>query len=104
MIQHCGLIPGQSSQQGLVVHTAVDFFSSIAFPAIAELALKVVKLGTSSVTYEVALFEKGVENVKSVCTFTHVFVDRETAKPAVGGMSQDIRTGLQQLLVNAAKL
>lgn len=52
-----------------MVHSHGDFFGSIAFPAVAELALRVNKLGKSSVTYEVALFERGVEEVKSVGEF-----------------------------------
>ncbi len=35
----------------MVVHTHNDYFGPIAYPAIAELALRVTKLGRSSVTY-----------------------------------------------------
>jgi acyl-CoA thioester hydrolase len=82
----------------------VDFFGSIAFPAVAELALRVNKLGKSSVTYEVALFEKGVEEVKSVGEFIHVFVERETGRPGTKGMNVDIKTGLQKIVAQQSKL
>jgi len=57
------------------------------------------KLGTSSVTYEVALFEKGIEQVKSVGEFVHVFVDRETKRPGLRGMDSGLRQGLEAILV-----
>ncbi|KAK1447954.1 thioesterase superfamily protein [Colletotrichum cuscutae] len=67
LIEHCGLSPLRSDH---------DYFASIAYPAVAQLALRVNKLGKSSVTYEIALFEKG---------FTHVFVERSTGRNAEGG-------------------
>lgn len=104
LIEHCGLHPPTSTQYGLVVHSETDFFSSIAFPAVAELGLRVSKLGKSSVTYEVALFEKGVEEVKAICKFIHVFVDRDTGRPALTGMNENIKNGLEKLFSDKSKL
>jgi acyl-CoA thioester hydrolase len=99
LISQCGLHPPSSPQYGLVVHSHGDFFGSIAFPAVAELALRVNRLGKSSVTYEIALFEKGVHEVKSVGNITHVFVDRDTGRPASNGMNGHLKAGLQKILV-----
>ncbi|KAI9641854.1 hypothetical protein NHQ30_009721 [Ciborinia camelliae] len=104
LIEHCGLHPPTSSQYGLVVHSHGDFFGSIAFPAVADLALRVNKLGKSSVTYEIALFERGVEEVKSVGEIIHVFVDRDSGRPAAQGMNSTIREGLQNLFKPQSKL
>ncbi|KAH7407630.1 thioesterase superfamily protein-like protein [Cadophora sp. MPI-SDFR-AT-0126] len=104
LIGECGQNPSKSSQYGLVVHSHGDFFGSIAFPAVADLALRVNKLGKTSVTYEVALFERGVEEVKAVGELIHVFVDRETGRPAASGMNVNIKEGLQKILVNQSKL
>lgn len=103
LIERCGLHPPTSPQYGLVVHSHGDFFGSIAFPAIAELALRVNKLGKSSVTYEIALFEKGVDEVKSVGEFVHVFVDRSTGRPASNGMNTDLKSGLEKILLKQSK-
>jgi acyl-CoA thioester hydrolase len=81
------------------VHSSSSYYSSIAFPAIAELCLRVSSLGKSSVTYEIALFEKGMSGVKAVGKFIHVFVDRGTGRPSEGGMSAQLREGLQRLVV-----
>jgi acyl-CoA thioester hydrolase len=51
------------------------------------------------VTYEIALFEQGVEEVKSVGDLVHVFVDRATGRPAATGMNDSLRNGLQKILV-----
>jgi len=100
LIEECGLHPPSSPQYGLVVHSHADFFGSIAFPAVAELALRVNKLGKSSVTYEIGLFERGTQEVKSVGEIIHVFVVRDTGRPAASGMNEDLKEGLQKILVN----
>ncbi|CAG8975271.1 hypothetical protein HYALB_00007972, partial [Hymenoscyphus albidus] len=99
LIQECGLKPATSSQYGLVVHSHGDFFGSIAFPAVADLALRVKKLGKSSVTYEIGLFERGEEKVKAVGELVHVFVDRETGRPALNGMEERLKTGLTKIYI-----
>lgn len=82
----------------MVAHSHSDYFGPIAFPAVAELALRVNKLGKSSVTYEIALFEKGIEEVKAVGEFVHVFVERGTGRPAAAGMNDSLRKGLEKIL------
>ena len=116
LITHCGLNPSntpparsststqpqQTSQIGLVVSSYCDYFSSVAFPDVLDLCLRVSKLGKSSVTYEVGVFRRGGEgddNVKVGGGFTHVFVEREGMKPS-GGMDEGIRKGLERLIVN----
>ena len=104
LIEECGLVPPTSPQYGLVVHSHADFFGSITFPAVADLALRVNKLGKSSITYEIALFQRGVEEVKSVGEIIHVFVDRETGRPAANGMNDSLKEGLSKILVLKSKL
>lgn len=81
-----------------MVHSHSDYFASISFPAVAQLALRVNKLGKSSVTYEIALFEKGVDEVRAVGEFVHVFVERSTGRPAASGMTDEMRRGLARIL------
>jgi len=98
-MDHCGLRPPTSAQHPLMAHTHCDYFSAISYPKVAELCLRVNKLSKSSVIYEVALFEKGVEQVKAVGEFIHVFVDRATQRPNANGMNSQLRQGLEKLLV-----
>lgn len=81
----------------MVVHSHNDYFGPISFPAVAELALRVNHLGKSSVRYEIALFEKGIDNVKAVGEFVQVFVDRATGRPSEAGMSDSLREGLSSI-------
>ncbi|KAH7083826.1 HotDog domain-containing protein [Paraphoma chrysanthemicola] len=104
LIKHCALHPPTSSQIGLVVHSHCDFFAPIEFPAVVDLALRVNKLGKSSVTYEIGVFERGQDEVKAVGEFIHVFVDRESRRPGKTGMANDLKTGLERLFIDQAKL
>ncbi|KAK8126799.1 uncharacterized protein PG998_002558 [Apiospora kogelbergensis] len=103
LMEHCGLQPPTSAQHPLMAHTHCDYFSAISFPKVAELCLRVNKLGKSSVTYEVGLFEKNVDGVKAVGEFVHVFVDRATLRPNANGMNDELRQGLQKLLVTTGE-
>lgn len=77
----------------------------MAYPSVVDLGLRVLKLGKSSVLYEVGIFEQGQDAVKAVGGFIHVFVEQDSRRPAKEGMDQTIRDGLRQILTNeAAKL
>ncbi|EFY96774.1 4-hydroxybenzoyl-CoA thioesterase (4HBT) [Metarhizium robertsii] len=97
LMEYCGIHPPNSPYHPLVAHTSTNFYSSIAYPAVAEVGVRVAKLGNSSVTFELAVFEKGVEGVKAVCDFVHVFVERSTGRPSKTGMAPELRRGLEKL-------
>ena len=59
-------------------------------------------MGTSSVTYEVGVFEEGKDAPAAVGGYTHVFVENESRKSAAIG--PEARDGLQKLLVPETKL
>lgn len=122
LITHCGLDPYNSSnsnkdenksqsdtpphnQIGLVVSSYCDYFASVSFPDVLDLGLRVTRLGSSSVTYEVGVFRRGEEAVKAVGGFTHVFVERDSMRPAKNkGMDEKIRKGLERLLNQPSSL
>ncbi|KAL8740766.1 MAG: hypothetical protein Q9190_006569 [Brigantiaea leucoxantha] len=104
LITHCALSPSQAPQIGLVVHSHCDFFGSIAFPSIVDLGLRVNKLGKSSVTYEVGVFEQGSNDVRAVGNFVHVFVERENNRPAAQGMPEAMREGLKSIMTERSRL
>ncbi|KAJ4362406.1 hypothetical protein N0V83_010499 [Neocucurbitaria cava] len=104
LIKHCALHPPTSPQIGLVVNSNCTYLAPIEFPAIVDLALRVNKLGKSSVTYEIGVFEQGKDEVMAVGGFVHVFVDRDTRRPATTGMSEALKRGLQDLVSHKASL
>lgn len=66
---------------GLAVETMCRFKSSVAYPETIELGLRIGKLGTTSVRYELAVFR--LEGAMALASghFVHVFVERSTSKP-----------------------
>jgi acyl-CoA thioester hydrolase len=71
----------KSSVIGLVVETACQYFSPVAFPDLVEAGLRVAKLGNSSVRYEVGIFRNGGASASAQGHFVHVYVDRATQRP-----------------------
>ena len=67
---------------GLVVETGCRYNRPVAFPETVEAGLRIAKLGNSSVRWEVGLFTAGHETPAAEGHFVHVYVDRETRRPA----------------------
>ena len=87
----------KSTVIGLVVETQCQYFAPISFPDVVHAALRVTKLGNSSVRYEIGLFRNEEKTASAQGHFVHVYVDRasrrSTAVPA------DMRAALQKLLI-----
>jgi acyl-CoA thioester hydrolase len=66
---------------GLVVETQCFYFSPLAFPQTIDAGIRVAKLGTSSVRYEVGLFAQDSDLTAARGHFVHVYVDRESRRP-----------------------
>jgi acyl-CoA thioester hydrolase len=67
---------------GLVVETHCNFFAPLQFPQFVEAGVRVVRVGTSSVRYEIGLFADGATTCAAAGHFVHVYVDRQTRRPA----------------------
>lgn len=65
-----------------VVETGCRYFSELAFPDLVTAGIRVAKLGTSSVRYEIGLFRNDEEQAAGEGFFVHVHVERETRRPA----------------------
>ncbi|KAA3632705.1 MAG: acyl-CoA thioesterase [Proteobacteria bacterium] len=59
----------------------VMFLRPLNFSEHIDSMLRVGRLGTSSVVYEVALYMPDDESPSAVAHFVHVFVDRDTERP-----------------------
>ncbi len=66
---------------GLVVETGCRYFAPLEFPMRLEGALRVAKIGNSSVRYEIGIFKAGDETPAAEGHFAHVYVDRATRRP-----------------------
>jgi acyl-CoA thioester hydrolase len=91
-----GLLDLQSSEVvGLVVETSCSYFASIAFPDVVHAGLRVVRLGNSSVRYEVGLFKNDDPQICAAGHFVHVYVNRATQRPVP--IPEALRADLQAL-------
>lgn len=80
---------------GLVIETQCNYFAPIEFPQTVEAGIRVARLGTSSVRYEVGLFIKGEPMTAAKGHFIHVYVDRASRKP--GPLPLPLKTVLEKL-------
>ena len=67
---------------GLVVETGCRYARPLAFPQTVEAGVRVARLGTSSVRYEIGLFAEGDAEPAAEGFFVHVYVDRANRRPA----------------------
>ena len=89
-----GLLDIRSGEQiGLVVESGCRYFSELAFPDIVNVGIRVPKLGSSSVRYEVGLFRNDEPTAAAEGFFVHVYVDRITRLPT--SLSEKLRAALQ---------
>ncbi|MFC3459051.1 MULTISPECIES: acyl-CoA thioesterase [Massilia] len=65
---------------GFVVETGCSYFSSISFPDLIHVGVRVAKLGNSSVRYEIALYRNDDGLPAAAGHFVHVYVDRRSNK------------------------
>jgi acyl-CoA thioester hydrolase len=67
---------------GLVVETGCRYFAEMGYPDMISSGLRVARLGTSSVRYEIGLFRNKEKRAAAEGFFVHVYVDRATRRPA----------------------
>ncbi|MBB5469130.1 acyl-CoA thioester hydrolase [Paraburkholderia sp. CI2] len=82
---------------GLVVETQCNYFAPLVFPDRIDAGLRVARLGTSSVRYEVGLFRDGDAEPAAQGHFVHVYVDRATRRPV--NLPAELRAALEPLCV-----
>ncbi|MGI8460974.1 MAG: acyl-CoA thioesterase [Solirubrobacterales bacterium] len=98
LIEEGGLDIHAGEVIGLCAESHCRFLAAIAFPETIEAALRVRKLGSSSVRYEIGLFRQGDEELLATGWFVHVFVKREGRRPAP--IPEHVRASLERLRVD----
>ena len=93
LVEAGGFDPQNAPVIGVVVGSKCEYKSPLAFSDILEAGLRVGKLGTSSVRYEIGIFRQGADEAAAFGHFVHVFVGRQDMKPA------PLRGALKKLLI-----
>lgn len=82
---------------GLVIETQCNYFASLSYPQTVQAGIRVAKLGTSSVRYEIGLFAQGEPMSAAVGHFVHVYVDKTTRRPVA--LPAPMRAALEPLVI-----
>jgi len=81
---------------GVVVESSCSFLRSLRFPADVEAGLSVTRLGSTSVTYDIGLFQGAERAPAGRGRFVHVYVDLAARRPAP--LPDLIRAALEPLV------
>jgi acyl-CoA thioester hydrolase len=99
LIQSGTLDIRNSTVIGLVVETQCQYFKPIAYPDTVHAGIRVAKLGTSSVRYEIGLFRNDDDAAAAQGHFVHVYTDRATNRPVP--IPDETRRALSALVMPA---
>ena len=98
---NAGLLdPVASPVIALVVETGCRYHASVGFPQPVDVGLRVARLGSSSIRYELGVFGDGEDLAAAEGFFVHVCVDAQTRRPVPIPPAQ--RAFLEALLIEPA--
>jgi acyl-CoA thioester hydrolase len=95
LIDACGVDIRALPAIGVVAETGCRFFKETSFPEPLQVALRLEKLGNTSVIYQLAVFRGEEQDPVAVGRFVNVYVDAATRRPVP--VPQVIRSALEQL-------
>lgn len=78
LIERGDFEPQTSQQVGFIAKSSCNYLSPVSYPQKLVGALRVDRIGKSSVDYAVGIFKEGEEIASALGKLTHVFVDRDT--------------------------
>jgi acyl-CoA thioester hydrolase len=85
------------TEVGLVVETGCRYHAEMMFPDVISAGIRVARIGSSSVRYEVGLFRNDEEIASAEGFFIHVYVDRASRRPKA--LSETMRKKLGEITV-----
>jgi acyl-CoA thioester hydrolase len=95
LIEAGGLDIHRGDVIGVCAESHCEYRDGFTFPETVHAGLRVSRLGRSSVRYELGLFHDGAEEPAATGWFVHVFVERESRRPAE--MPPRLREALERL-------
>lgn len=96
LIDRKTLIPGKTSVFGVVVENGCRFFAEIAYPDRVEIGISVVRMGNTSIRYELGIFRNDDDVAAAQAHFVHVYVAGETMRPVP--VPGNVRAALSDLV------
>ncbi len=81
----------------MVAENGCRFLSEVAFPHELTVGLRLGRLGSTSVRWELAVFRGDADEASAEGFFVHVHIDRQTRRPAP--VPEKVRAALADLVV-----
>ena len=81
LIERGVLDAGKGEVIGFVVDSGCSYFKPVSFPDIVHAGIRVEKLGTSSVRYQIGLYRNDDATPAALGHFVHVYVERSSNRP-----------------------
>jgi len=75
LINEAGLRPLESDAIALVIESQCTYSAPLAYPETLDIGLRAGKVGNSSIRWECAVFQEGMEQSAAHGYFVHVFVN-----------------------------
>lgn len=82
LVGEAGLDPWRDAIVGFAVETGCRYHAPLTWPDRVQAGLRVARLGTSSVRYEIGIFRNDDPLACADGHFVHVFVERATGRPS----------------------
>jgi acyl-CoA thioester hydrolase len=80
---------------GIVIESKCTYLKEFTYPDVAQAGLKLQRLGSTSVAYDIGLFHVGDENAAALGYLVHVYVDTESRQPV--RVPDAVRAGVEAL-------
>lgn len=91
------LDPQSGACRGLVVESGCRYHAELRYPDQISAGIRVARIGSSSVRYEIGLFGPDTDDAAAEGFFIHVYVDAATGRPAP--LSPMLRKVLERALI-----
>lgn len=98
---NCGVLDMHHGEVvGFVVENHCNYFAPVAFPQTITAGVRVTKVGSSSVRYEIGLFADDEQTTAAKGHFIHVYVNRATNRPVA--LSGELLAAVEALVCGVA--
>jgi acyl-CoA thioester hydrolase len=77
--------------------SSCHFMRPVSFPEVIQAGMRIAQLGTTSVRYEIGLFDSEFKEALAEGWFVHVFVSRRSRKPEP--IPEEMRQAMKAILV-----
>ena len=98
-MSHAGLILPDGPVIGIVADTQCSFLAEVKWPQRVEVAMRMDRIGRTSLTYGLAMFAEGAESASATCRYVHVYCTTPDRRPTP--LPERLREEAEKLIVSS---